>query len=356
MKPALVIFSIFILLILGLSCQSKLKLIQPLKQEDTSVPLTPNTKRNLSFNFPTSTDLYVVSGEFSITYGRIIRGINSYRRTTGAYPESMTQYINSGFPLLWSRNVLNGSVVSSAKKDNLTLDRSDASHFIWIKNDDSHAVFKYISPNGAKYRDYGTEEWVERAWDLEFGTHDPYNPESRRFEYAYEYDNTITIQGGTKVINHINESDIKWLYSLCGQLVNYVDTRTDYFHAHTHTLPNDFSDLIHESNLFIKENLYKLAELLNNENIEFKIGFDYNKDTLYSVLWINGEKYIYYCFNFGNSLLPTPEAEPYQGKFYHCVMDELDMSSPMISGKNFNDFIQSIPDDVLMAVKDIPNE
>lgn len=335
------------------SCKSGEKAVLENSDQSDAIPLSSdNVPRSLNFSFPINNDLHVVSGDFTVMYGNIIGSLKLYRRVNGGFPESIQSYISSGFPMFWSRNVLDGTVVGYTSKEVLTLGRDDGSRFTYMQQDSDHATFSFIYPTSKIDPITGSEIWRDKKVDLVSG---PYRDEEQR-GYGDVADKIYSCPGSLKYLHEIPDEDLRWFVGKCEELVQYVNMRSSGYYMNNNSLPGKFSYLIKECNLFIKDNLLKFAEEMESRDVDFRIGYDYSKVTIYATLMIDGEMYINYCHRFAPPYSESEETPYRTGSFDGCRMSELDMSTPMISSDNFTEFILNLPPDVLIESKDIPIE
>ena len=131
------------------------------------------------------------------------------------------------------------------------------------------------------------------------------------------------------------------------------------YYSENNSLPESFIDnlayqqLLGTTPFIIKENFNKFAQELDGADVEFKIGYDYSNTASYALLKINGETLISHCYKYDyNSNVDKPIEDDSPGSHTGCRMDEIDMSSPMISNSNLSTL--NIPDQFLIAIEDIP--
>ncbi|MCD6216371.1 hypothetical protein J7L05_00750 [bacterium] len=284
--------------------------------------------------------------------GKLRKSITDYRRATGVYPESITEYIDSGFPLFWPRNLMNGLPVIVLANRDVTNDPSDFGSVKWGKEGVYNLLISCNIDLG-KDKDSGETTWVINK----DGLNDFKGNITPRM---------TTIVGGTAPINMVSDPETRKLYAQCGQLTDFIFSTTYNYYSENNSLPQSFiNDLSYQQLLgmtpfIIKENLDKFAQELANADVEFKIGYDYPNTASYALLKINGETLISHCYKYDYSKYEySANVNPLvmdEGPGIHVgiYMDEIDMSSPMISDSNLSAL--NIPDQFLISIEDIPIE
>ncbi|MCD6218467.1 hypothetical protein J7L05_11520 [bacterium] len=311
-------------LFLVIGCSSSIKPINPGRTDGdkTEVGASPlQTERATAgtrLTFPVSNDLYD-SSYYQLNAYRIhlAEEIRLYRRVTGAYPESMSSFVRSGFPLHWPRNVMTGAPVGVLVGRDFNLDKSDRGLIKWEKFSDDHAKMTFVDLDYKAYRDEGIEKWVENYIEFTWREWESYRGETledKRREFRArgcigddDKEKAIDIIGGTIPVNDVLSKENRMIYGMCGQIhIRVCGTTEDYYFSEKNfVLPQTFKDLYSgfkdkpgfqcEHSLIILENFAGFAKLLKTSGADFKIGFDNSKVAQYSWLKIGDETLIAFC-------------------------------------------------------------
>lgn len=272
--------------------------------------------------------------------------IVDYKRVTGYLPESLSAYIESGFPLFWQRNLMNGLPMEILTSRDVKNDPSDFGVVKWEKRDGDYALLISSNIDTMKYKDTG-----EVSWKID---KDPVRIVGTK--------RVTTVVGGTAPINEVSDPEARMLYAMCDQLHSFIFSNTDNYYSRNKRIPGSFVELLTFQQelggtpLIIKENFDKFAQKLNDANADFQIGFDYSNNLSYAFLKIDGEILISHCYKYDNNVdnpnYNSMSEDDSPGIHVGCLMDEIDMSSPMISTSNVSSL--DIPNEFLISVKDIP--
>jgi hypothetical protein len=346
---------IFLFIPITAGCSSSNKAVDPNEtlNNNNKAVAPPEINRQVTNGhdliFPISDDPRLLGLHHSASMvGDLRKCIMDYRRATGVYPESITEYIDSGFPLFWPRNVMDGLPVRVLASRDIANDLSDFGSVKWEKDDNYHVRLISCNIDLEKYKDCGEVSWIIQTE----GLHD------------FKGTRTVgitTIVGGTNPINRVSNPETRMLYAQCGQLTNFIFTTTLNYYSRNTKLPDNFIDnLSFQQDLgstpfIIKENLDKLAQELANADVEFKIGYDYPNTVSYALLKIHGETLISHCYKYDyNGNVDPPIEDDSPGIHVGYRMEEIDMSSPMISDANLSAL--NIPDQFIISIEDIPIE
>lgn len=263
-----------------------------------------------------------------------------YWKTEGQFPETMKEFIESGFPLIWPRE--------SSKKIPFFLNMDDdyipseelfgSFQYNWISPD--KVQYKYVYIDFKAFRETGDVIWEVKTATIPFADMQSLDPRRK----VKELESTLVL-GGEKRVDLISDSDTRLLYGLCGLFSSFLESKTDIYHIQEGVIPSTFYDLLGSEQLIIKENFYNYAKLLESSNAEFKWGFDKNKNTSYTYLKINGEVLITRCINYTTDNLRDQ---------MDCDFDSLDISSPIITEKNITSVANDIPEKYLILLEEIP--
>lgn len=358
------------LLITLIGCPSTPKLVKPNETNNNNkeVVTQPKSDRQISYEndmaFPISDDPHLLSLHSHQMVRQLLKPISDYRRVTGVYPSSISDFFNSGFLLLWPRNVMNGLPVKILAGRDVRAEPDDYGSIKWEKYDDYHAQLISSNIDGKIYHDSGEITWFVEAKDLHFYFVDDYIalPRDELEEYlrhtsSYDLEGATTIVGGINTINMVADSESRMIYAMCGQLSDFIFSTTLNFYSRNKALPSNIIDCLTfqqelgQTPFIIKENLYKFAKMLKDANAQFKVGYDYPKTVSYSLLIVGGETLISHCYKY-DAVDAGMDDSP--GIHVGCFMEELDMSSPMITDENLSTL--EIPDEFFILIKDIPIE
>ncbi len=298
--------------------------------------------------FPISDDPHILGlHNRASMVGKLRKSISDYRRATGVYPASISEYIESGFPLFWPRNVMDGLPVRVLASRDVINDLSDFGSINWGK-EGTYNVLISCNIDFGKNKDSDETNWIINKDGLnDFkGTRTP---------------GITTIVGGTDPINMVTDPEARMLYAQCGELTDFIFGTTQNYYDTNKSLPNSVVDhLAFQQDLgstpfIIKENLDKFAQELKDADVEFKIGYDYPNTASYALLKIKGETLISHCYKYDyNANVDPPIEDDSPGSHTGCRMEEIDMSSPMISNANLSTL--NIPDQFIISIEDIPIE
>ena len=394
MKPNayLMISLVFITsLILVSGCSSSIKPVKPGGPEsdkpvvNVSPLQTERATTGTTLTFPVSDDLYESSNYQRNAYGVILaQEIRLYRRVNGTYPESMSSYVQSGFPLHWPRNVMTGAPVGVLTGRDFNLDQSDLGLIKWEKISDDYAKLTFIGLDDKDRRDEGNENWIVNHIEFRWRNWESYKDETyadkqRAFKAGKrpgeeDREKLISVIGGTIPVNDVLSNESRMIYGMCGQLhLHFCLAASDYYYSEENfTMPPTFADLYsgfkhrpgfqNERSLIILENFAGFASLLKTSGTDFKIGFDYVENAHYSWLKIGNETLIAFCrtFNPDNFLgiarqylgIEYDENGENVDPDYSIYRSMADMSSPMITANNLDQI--DIPEEITISIENIP--
>ena len=346
---------------------------------------TERATADTKLTIPVSSDLYD-SSFFQLNAYKIYlaKDIRLYRRVYGTYPESMSSFVRSGFPLHWPRNVITGAPVGVLVGRDFILDKSDRGLVKWEKFSDDHAKLTFVDLDYKAYRDEGIEKWVEnyiefkwRNWESHRG--DTIEDYRRAFKaglrlHSNDKEKVIDIIGGTIPVNDVLSKENRMIYGMCGQIHLHVCGAAEdyYFSEKNFSLPPTFADLYSgfkykpgfqsEHSLIILENFADFAKLLETSGVDFKIGFDYSKNAQYSWLKTGDETLIAFCrmfdsnseYGVGSQYLGIAHGNNGENSDpdYAVYRSMADMSAPMITANNLDEIV--IPSEIAISIEDIP--
>ncbi|MFH1515036.1 MAG: hypothetical protein ABIG42_06200 [bacterium] len=345
---------------------------------------TERATTGAKLTFPVSDDLYESSNSQRNAYrSHLAESIRLYRRVTGAYPESMASFVQSGFPLHWPRNVMTGAPVGVIVGRDFNLDDSDWGLIKWEKFSDDYAKLTFVDLDDKDRRDKGEENWIENYIEFRWRNWESYRQETledkrRAFKAGIrtgddDKEKAIMI-GGTTPVNDVLSTENRMIYGMCGQLHTRVcrATQNYYIYEKNFTMPPTFADLYsgfkdkpgfqNEHSLIILENFAGFASLLKTSGADFKIGFDDSKSAQYSWLKIGDETLIAFCrvYNPDNAYgidhqylgIAYGRNGENSDPDYSGYRSMADMSSPMITANNLDQI--DIPNEITISIVDIP--
>lgn len=335
--------------------------------------------------FPVSNDIYDSSYFQYIAYNvYLAEDIRLYRRVTGTFPESMSSFVRSGFPLHWPRNGLTGAPVGVLTGRDFKLDKSDRGLIKWEKFSDDHAKLTFVGLDEKAYRDEGKEIWIENYIEFKWRNWESYRNETfedyrRAFKAGLRpgddiKEKEIDIIGGTIPVNDVLSKENRMIYGMCGQVhLHFCRAALNfYFDEKNFTLPPTFEDMYlgfkdtpgfkNEHRLIIRENFADFAQLLKTSGVDFKIGFDHSKIAQYTWLKTGDETLIAFCRMF-DSNSEYGVGPQYLGIAYGNNGENIDtdyaiyrsmadMSAPMITANNLDQL--DIPSEIAISIEDIP--
>ena len=259
------------------------------------------------------------------------RPLIHYWRAERQFPESMKEWVNSGYPLVWPRNLSDGTPIKVSNAENLEPDETHLGTILYRRIDDHKAEMNRVG-----YDVEGSEAAGEPKWKIRSSTFPEDYPEG--FSGIY-------VNGGKISIDSFDDYSKRRLYALCAEFGIFLQCHTSMYFVTFNDLPDSFDDLIFSSEFIIKENFYAFADLLKNSNADFRYGCDYDNRTIYTYLAIDGDVLFSDCVTYGSS-------QTAQYSNFCEDVEGLDMSNPILTSANISEF--EIPDGYLISVKDIP--
>ncbi len=254
-----------------------------------------------------------------------------YWRAEGQFPESMKEWVNSGYPLVWPRNLSDGTPIKVSNAENLEPDETLLGTILYRRIDDQK-----VEINRVGYDAEGSEAAGEQKWKIRTSIFPEDYPEGLSGIYT---------NGGKISIDSFEDYNKRRLYALCAEFGFFLQCHTSKYFVTFNDLPDSFDDLIFSREFIIKENFDAFADLLKNSNADFRYGFDYDNRTNYIYLAIDGEVLFSACNTYGSS-------QTAQYSYFCEEIEGLDMSNPILTSANISQF--EIPDGYLISVKDIP--
>jgi hypothetical protein len=338
------IFVVFVSVIVG--CSGSPRPVKPGLSPETSPADIPvaQPERKLTgdddkFNvmtFPVFNDpLEMESWIYREVISSLHRPLELYKDVHGYYPDSIRTLVKSGFLLTWPRNLLAGGAVKCVVGRNLTANRADWASFKYELIGDNSFVTKVVSLDKKLYEETGNEVWTVRERE-------------NMFKLQENQRRRSSVSMGTKPVYEIQDANKRAVYAMCGVLTKFLDGRTHAHYYQTWELPNTFGDLFDNRLFIIKENFDSFAKMLKESGATFKWGVDHTKNCVYSILEIDGERLISYCVRFG----PIEESPYTSGLQVDCGVDDLDMSSPILTDDNIADLV--IPEEYLISINNLP--
>ena len=170
---------------LASGCSSLTKPVKPGGTDDDKIvvkvspPQTERATEGSRLTFPVSNDLYDLSySQYNAYSLYLAKSIRLYRRATGTYPESMSSFVRSGFPLHWPRNVVNGAPVGVLVGRDFNLDKSDRGLIKWEKFSDDHAKLTFLDLDYKAYSEDQSEKWIENYIEFKWRKWETYKNET----------------------------------------------------------------------------------------------------------------------------------------------------------------------------------
>jgi len=342
---------LFLLFLLSGCSSSSIKPVKPDTEQSGSVTDVPviQTNRDMmdsgiedkffqkykSMDFQIE-DVSLINTRLSQSINELQYEFDLYRELYGEFPPSISTFVTSGFLFYWPRNTIDGTPVRVVTSRNLVKEQTDFGSFKYDYIDNSHFDLKWICLDGKAYKETGSKIWLEKTMDYRFS----------------EKENTVRkihVMMGTKAVSDVKGFNNKLIYVMCGNFTKAIARQLGTYYAYIGEFPDSYADLLFNDRFIIKENFQAFAQMLESSGADFKWGFDNEKNTLYIVLDIDGERLIAACVKYGDRLDPDGKCGM---DYFDCNLDELDMSSPIITGKNLVQI--NIPDEYLISINDIP--
>ncbi|MFH1515645.1 MAG: hypothetical protein ABIG42_09325, partial [bacterium] len=149
----------------------------------------------------------------------------------------------------------------------------------------------------------------------------------------------------------IDDENKRLLQALCDNFNRILFSNSTLYYSYVEQLPTTLEDILFNDHFIIKESFEKLKQTLQSANVDYKWGFDRVKSEIYFQFDIDGERFIESIAGYGEK-----EGSMNGGGYYPkrppFNLDELDMSSPIISSENIGSI--EIPEKYLISIKDIP--
>jgi len=344
---------VFLISIAG--CSSSIKPIKASVPTNEPAPIAPSSQTSTEKTEITSRSSQVDENLIDTSWDqeRVIQLLNHdlrrYREANGSLPDSLNTLVNSGFLLWWPRNLFTGSPAKVIKERELEPNMEDLGLFKYniISNPaydfSLNNVYNYnyhlelITINSSEYYETGNPVWKKVTKNYP----------------GYKLEDNVTrvigVPHGKKPTYEISDYNKRLLYALCGNFAFYIQYRVALYHRDNSMLPSSFSDLLNDKQYIIKENFIKFADLLKNSGATFKWGIDYSTGASYVTLEIDGETYMSGCRMFGDK---AHAHVPDYGEYFGCDVNNIDMSSPIITNENIANLI--IPEQYLISISQIP--
>lgn len=272
-----------------------------------------------------------------------------YQKATGVFPESIYEFVQSGFPIFWPMDLAHGK--SAYVFDELPEFPKETmlGAFNYSIDDYEIARLDYVNFDRELLEDTGEEIIVINRFEI-FPTLSDSPVEIGLDEYYTKYlsdlDSLCAVTGTMK-IDEVDDYNTRVVYAFTLQLSNYVHSKIKSYYSDRNKFPESFSELIGEagsSEFIILDNFDYFAELLQNADAKFLYGFDSNAKTIYVYLEIDGETYISHFENLDEiSVNDVATAS---------TIEDFDVTNPLLSTDNLSEI--ELPYDYVISIYDVP--
>ncbi len=283
-----------------------------------------------SLDFPLSDKPYKLSGMSSNSLENLRRSLLLYYLSEGEFPTDLKCFAESGYPLFWPRDTATGNVVLEDNIMNQFDPKKPNYGFVQYENEDERAILKYI-----RYDSDSSEAAQEYRWRIDEKIAEKKNdPDTVK---------RIYVNGGLVITKSIADKDKRKIYTMCGQLTSYIIGQTSRYLKYNDTFPSSFDDLLDARLFIIKENFGSFKNLLSENNVDFKWGFDNASYHSYFYMTYDSEAMISLCIDYD----PTTHI-PHLNE---CTPEEINMMTSPINNGSLDNIM--ISDEYLVSLSEI---
>ena len=284
-----------------------------------------------------------------------------YRKTTGVFPETMCEFVESGFPVFWPDNLFSNNSMYVIDSFPEFLNESDLGALTYSLDYDT-ALLGYINYDRIELNQNNDKVLVVSELTIPYTKdHKVYIDNSDTAMPSYGRPETLgepeiwtfsdldtqSISNGTMRVNEVDDYSTRVLYAFCGQITEFLGPEFRNYYFDKGEFAPTLADLLRHKGAgrqIIIENIRYFTELLQDADADFRCGFDPDTKIAYLYLEIDDVEYITYYEQYGNS--------PRDFKSRGVNVDDLDMSNPLISTENLSDI--EIPYEYIISIRDIP--
>ncbi|MBU1024271.1 hypothetical protein KKB99_08325 [bacterium] len=332
------IICLFLLIIVGIGCSSgspgKIKPDHGQISPTVETPVPETVMRDLyreditkKMTFPLTDNFFKLN---SLRAANMPGDLTLYWKAEGGFPENLKEYVTSGFPLIWPRDLYSGNPIS-VRDFERDFDSSkpyfDSLMYHKINEDKAQLVL-------VDYDIEANQSGGDLKWKIK---KDDFPP-----EWMISDSEKIIYGSGTISIEEVADKNKRRLYAWCAGISSYCTSRTSRYVNYNDSLPQSLEDLLDATQFFIKENFSRFVDLLQASNADFMWGFDYSKNVEYVYLEVDGDVLMMNCTEWLKNSTPNP---------FECNIKDYDLTTPLLS----TDILASLefPEDYVTSINDI---
>lgn len=285
-----------------------------------------------------------------LTFEALATNILLYQKATGVFPENMSEFIRSGFPIFWPMNISQGNAAYVV--DDLMEPPTEAmlGAFKYSLTDYGFAQLDFVNYDCDRLKDSNDEILYVNRFEI-FATQSEadasIDPDADKYntQKVSDFDSNNPIKALYDVAD-IDDHPNQVITAFSLQLSNYVYLKAKEYYSVSYSFPATFSDLITEtgvSEYIILENLDYFVELLRDADATFLLGLDSDTSMMYVYLEIDDVIYIEHFENLDSS--SSIALDEYS-------IDDFNLDDAILSTVNLSEI--ELPYDYMISTSDIP--
>ncbi len=285
------------------------------------------------------------------TFEPLASNVLLYQQATGVFPESMYEFVQSGFPIFWPMNISRGNAAYVVDDLMEPPNEGMLGAFKFSITDYGFAQLDFVNYDCDLLKDSNDVILVVSRFEI-FATQSEadssFDPDADKFNTRKV--SNFDSHSPVKALNEIAEIDDynnRVITAFCLQMSNYVCLKMQEYIFLTHSYPASFSELINEtgsSELIILENLDYFVELLQDADAKFLLGYDSTVSTMYVYLEIDDETFIAHFENLDETTSDITLKE--------YSIDDFDVENAILSTDNLSEI--ELPYDYVVSIYDVP--
>ena len=163
-----------------------------------------------SYTFPLSEKPRKIGLIQSFSYTELMKAVKLYFKVYGQHTESLDSFINSGIPIMWPRNAIDGKPISIFKGKELSAGFENYGVLHYVKDKSGYAQMKYL--------------YLKRGINTD-GYDDTWEINTTAFP-SMNIPNIPKIAGFDVDISSVNDPQTRELLAMFGQLMSLIVRRT----------------------------------------------------------------------------------------------------------------------------------
>ncbi len=314
----------------------------------------PSTRICSAQAFTTTDSIYIENtSQFCVnqatSFESFATNLLIYQKATGVFPESISEFVQSGFTIFWPMDLSNGKTAYVVDKLQEFPKEDSLGAFNYSLDDYGIARLDYVNYDSELLEDTGEEITVINRFEIFPTTSDApveMNPDEYHTKYLSDHDSLSAVHGTMK-IEDVDDYNDRVVYAFSLQLSNYLCSKIKSYYSDKNEFPKSFSELINEagsSEFIIVENFDYFVELLVNADAEFLCGFDSSAKTMYIHLEIDSETYISHFENLDVISVSDVTAK--------SSIEDFDVTNPLLTTDNLSEI--ELPYDYVISIYDVP--